>query len=77
MNEQQYRQKFGEHLRELRQKQGLGLRKLAARCNVDHAKISDIENAKEDFTFATFIELAKGLEIHPKKLLDFDFDFEE
>ena len=77
MNEQGYKNKFGEHLRKLRKQKKLGLRQLAANCNVDHAKISDIENAKEDFMFSTFIELAKGLNLHPKELLDFEFEFEE
>jgi len=27
--------------------------------------------------FSTIYELAKGLEVHPKKLFDFDISFEE
>jgi hypothetical protein len=34
-----------------------------------------IENGKKDFTFTTFLELARGLGKHPKKLLDEDFEF--
>jgi len=68
---------FGLHLRKLREEQNLGLRQLAARCNVDHAKISDIENAKEDFMFTTLMELARGLGKHPKELLNFDFDINQ
>lgn len=71
------RKRFGTFLRKLREERNLGLRGLAARCNVDHAKISDIENGKEDFMFSTLIELAKGLEVQPKELLDFEFDLED
>ncbi|MDZ4806681.1 MAG: helix-turn-helix transcriptional regulator [Bacteroidota bacterium] len=37
-------------------------------------KISKIENNKASFTVTTLIELAEGLEVHPKELLDIDFD---
>ena len=34
--------------------------------------ISDIENGKRNFSFTTFIDLAKGLDVHPRELLDID-----
>jgi transcriptional regulator with XRE-family HTH domain len=70
-------EEFGEHLRQLRTELGLSQRELSYRCDVDYGKISKIENAKEDFTFTTFLEIAKGLGIHPKELLNKDFDFLE
>ncbi|WP_035759945.1 hypothetical protein [Flavobacterium tegetincola] len=49
---------------------------IASRCNIHSGKISDIANNKINCQITSFIELAKGLRIHPKELLDIDFDFE-
>ena len=66
--------KFGTHLRKLRKKKGLSVRELSSRCDVDYGKISKLENNKANLTLTTLIELAEGLEIHPKALLDLDFE---
>nr|WP_315155700.1 hypothetical protein [uncultured Flavobacterium sp.] len=50
---------------------------IASKCNIHSGKISDIANNKIDCQITSFIELAKGLRIHPKELLDIDFDFEK
>jgi hypothetical protein len=34
-----------------------------------------IENGKKDFDFSTFLEIAVGMGVHPKQLLDKSFDF--
>lgn len=34
-------------------------------------------NGEASITLSTLAAIAKGLEVHPKKLLDFDFDFGE
>lgn len=65
--------KFGQHLKKLRQKKGLSVRELASRCDVEYAKISKLENNKANLTLTTLIELAEGLELSPKDLLDIDF----
>jgi len=66
--------KFGLELKKLREKKGLSQRELASRCDVDFGKISKLENNKANLTLTTLIELAEGLEIHPKMFLDIDFD---
>lgn len=66
--------KFASHLTKLRKGKGLSLRELSARCDVDYGKISKLENNKANLTLTTLIELAEGLEVHPKTLLDIDFD---
>lgn len=66
--------KFGLQLSKLRKKKGLSVRELSARCDVDYGKISKLENNKANLTLTTLIELAEGLEVHPKDLLDIDFD---
>jgi len=63
--------RFGENLQKIRNSKGLSLRALAARCDVDDSKISKIENGKYNIVLSTIIELAKGLGIEPKELMDF------
>lgn len=63
--------KFGQHLRKLREKKGLSMRELASRCDVEYAKISRLENNKANLTLTTLLELADGLEVDPKELVDF------
>ncbi len=65
--------KVAAQVLKLRKKKGLSLRELSARCDVDYGKISKIENNKANLSVTTLIELAEGLDIHPKDLLDIDF----
>jgi len=66
--------KFAAQLIKLRKKRGLTQRELSSRCDVDYGKISKLENSKANLTLTTLIELAEGLEVHPRELLDTDFD---
>lgn len=66
-------EKIGKRIRELREAQGLSQDELAARCNVDRAKISRMENATANHYITTLIEVASGLNIPVKKLLDIEF----
>jgi DNA-binding Xre family transcriptional regulator len=66
--------KFAAHFAKLMDKKNIGVRELASRCDVDYAKISKLRNAKTSITLTTLIELAEGLDVHPKELLDIDFD---
>ena len=65
---------FGENLRKHRLKKGLSYRKLAQRCNVEYTHIRKIERGLVSIQLLTILELAKGLNIHPKELFDFKFD---
>lgn len=67
-------QKFAAHFATLREKKGLSQRGLSSQCDVDYGKISKIENNKANLTVTTLIELAEGLGVHPKELLNIDFD---
>lgn len=64
--------KFAQHFKKLREEKGISQRELGTRCDVDHGKISKIESNKANVTLTTLLELADGLEISPKELLDFD-----
>ena len=65
--------KFGKRVAELRKSKDLSYRKLAQRCNIDYSDISKIEKGLIKIQLPTILELAKGLEVHPKELFDFDF----
>ena len=49
---------------------------MAQHCNIDYSDISKIEKGKINIQLLTVFELAKGLNIHPKELFDFDFSLE-
>lgn len=69
-------QKFRENLVRLRTRKGLSQRGLSYLCDVGHAKISRLESDENSsLNLQTLFELAKGLGVHPKELIDYDFDF--
>jgi DNA-binding Xre family transcriptional regulator len=70
-----YLNEFGKNLKKIRMKKKLSLRKLDANCNIDHSDIAKIEKGEVNITLLTIFDLAKGLEVNPKKLLDFESDF--
>ncbi|RWY47470.1 helix-turn-helix domain-containing protein [Mucilaginibacter gilvus] len=70
-NYKELQEKFGRHLKSLREGQSLSLRDLSSKCELDSSKISKIENGKTNLQLSSIIELARGLELDPKKLLDF------
>lgn len=62
--------KIGDNIREEREDLKWTQEYLANRCDkMDRSKISDIENAKEDFMFSTLLEISSALEIELYKLL--------
>jgi len=68
---------FGENLKRLREAQGLSLRSLSALCKLDHSDIAKIEKGQKNITILSVLELARALDVHPKKLLDLDFKLED
>ena len=65
------KEQFGKHLKEIRQGKKLALRTLAINCELDDSQISKIEKGVWDIQLSTIFELAKGLGVEPKELLDF------
>jgi len=63
--------KFGRHLHALRKKNNLSLRKLAHNCNIEHADIKRYENGEINMSFLTILELAKGLGVTAKELMEY------
>jgi transcriptional regulator with XRE-family HTH domain len=69
-------QQFRENLARIRKEKGLSQRGLSYLCDVDHTKISKLENdPTTNLNLTTLFELAKGLGVHPKTLIDYEFDF--
>ncbi len=64
-------QKFGAHVKQLREDRGLSLREMSYACNIDNSKISKIEQGKINITILTLLELSAGLEVSPSELLLF------
>ena len=68
--------KFRQNLARIREEKGLSQRALSYLCDVGHAKISKLENDPDtNLNLTTLFELAKGLGIHPRELLDYDVDW--
>lgn len=69
-------QQFRENLTRMRKERGLSQRGLSYLCDVDYAKIARLErDAETNLNLTTLFELAKGLGVHPKELIDYEFDF--
>lgn len=69
-------QAFRSNLRRLRKEKGLSQRSLSYLCDVDYSRIGKLENDDEtNLNLTTLFELARGLGVHPKELIDYDFDF--
>ncbi len=65
---------FGKNLKRIREKKDFSLRELSYNCDIDFSNIGKIERGEANVTLFTIFELAKGLDVHPKKLLDFELD---
>ena len=63
--------KFGSHLKKIRESKGYSLKDVDFRCDLDESNISKIENGRVNIQLSTIFELAKGLGIEAKELLDF------
>ncbi|RZK60232.1 MAG: XRE family transcriptional regulator [Pedobacter sp.] len=69
--EEDYLKKFGNHLWETKKAKGLSYRKIAANRNIEHSDIKRYVDGQINPTLLSLIELAKGLGIEPKELLEF------
>jgi transcriptional regulator with XRE-family HTH domain len=65
------KERFGSHLKKIRESKGYTLLELDYRCELNESNISKMENGKFDIRLSTIFELAKGLGVAPKELLDF------
>ena len=63
--------KFAKHLTNLREKQGISIRELALRANLEYSQVQRIEKGRVNFAYTTLVALAEGLDISSSELLDF------
>jgi transcriptional regulator with XRE-family HTH domain len=63
--------RFAKRLTSLREKQGISIRELAIRSDLEYSQVQRIEKAKVNFAYSTLIALAEGLGISLSELLDF------
>jgi transcriptional regulator with XRE-family HTH domain len=63
--------RVGDKIRETRERLGLSQDEVVLKCDITKGNLSNIENGNKDFYFTTFLEIAKGLGVEPKELLDF------
>ncbi len=54
---------IGSNIRKYRKTKSWSQEKLAIESKVDRAKISDMENAKEDYLLSTLLQVCEALEI--------------
>ncbi|MBS1505931.1 MAG: helix-turn-helix transcriptional regulator [Cyclobacteriaceae bacterium] len=66
---------FGKRLSQIRKAKKLSFRQFAVLCDVDYSDIKKMEKGDINITIATLMDLAIGLGIHPKELLNFEDDF--
>jgi transcriptional regulator with XRE-family HTH domain len=68
-----YIKAFGEHLKNLRESKNLTQEELSYRCGVPLSQVGRFERGVRSPTLSTILILAKGLEVEPKTLLEFQF----
>lgn len=60
---------IGQKIKSVRQNKKISIYKLAERSELSYVTISRIENGHKNLTITTLYEFAKGLKVHPSKLL--------
>ena len=63
--------RFGRNLERIKLEKKISYRKIAANCDLEHSDIKRYVDGKINPTLLSLLELAKGLNIPPKDLLDF------
>jgi transcriptional regulator with XRE-family HTH domain len=68
---------FGRHLAEFRKLKGLSQERLAAECGFSRSYMRNIEHGTVNISLISVCRLAKTLNVHPKELMNFNFDPED
>ena len=63
--------RFAANLKKLREAQGISIRELAARSDLEYSQVQRIEKGKVNIAFTTILALADGLDISPDLLLKY------
>jgi transcriptional regulator with XRE-family HTH domain len=73
----QFLKEFGRNVKRERESKNLTLQDMEFHTGIDFSDFNKIEQGKTNITFRTFLKIAKGLKVHPKKLLDFEIDLDK
>ncbi|MBZ9629798.1 helix-turn-helix domain-containing protein [Salegentibacter sp. LM13S] len=68
---------IGKKIIEIREKKGDKQSDLSFHTGLEVSEISKYEQGKINMTFKTFLKFAHVLDVHPKELLDFEFDIKK
>jgi transcriptional regulator with XRE-family HTH domain len=68
-----YCKAFGEHLRQLREQKGIGMRQFALQADMEYSQLSKIERGVTNPTISTALALAEALGLSHKELFNFPF----
>ncbi|MBN8835741.1 MAG: helix-turn-helix transcriptional regulator [Sphingobacteriia bacterium] len=71
---QKYLTAFGENLKQLIDQKKKTPEDVAALGNIETKQVYRVINGEHSATLSIIIAIATGLEVHPKKLFDFDID---
>lgn len=74
---QEYLVAFGNNLKNLIASKKKTPEDVAVLGNIETKQVYRAINAERSITLSSLVAIAKGLEVAPKKLLDFDFDFKD
>lgn len=74
---QPYLDAFGAHLKRLIDLKKKTPEEVAAIGMIETKQVYRVINAEHSATLSIIVAIAIGLEVHPKKLFDFDFEFED
>ena len=70
---QKYLDAFGEHLAQLLKEKEKTPEEVAAHANIETKQVYRVINGEHSATISITYAIAKGLNVHPKALFDFDF----
>jgi len=71
---QRYLEAFGKNLKDLMAARKKTPEDIAALGNIETKQVYRVINGEHSTTLSVLYAIAKGLEVHPKKLLDFAFE---
>ena len=74
MRNQEYLTAFGNHLRELIAAKKSTPEEVAAHGNIETKQVYRVINGEHSTSLSIIVAIAKGLDVHPKKLFDFDIE---
>lgn len=74
---ERYLKAFGKNLKNLMEAKQKTPEDIAAHGYIETKQVYRVINGEHSATLSIIISIAKGLNVHPRKLFDFEFEFEE